>query len=256
MFYELKHSLAADYFQVEGANDMVFPSHMHHCFELLTLREGEMNVDVDERTYTLKAGDALMIFPNQIHSLHCTEHSRHVLILFSPKLVSAYTRKIAAKKPTDNHFRPDIFYMDKLEQMLYRQAGILEIKGLLYDFCAAFDRDAVYKEADSSSLTLISNIFRFIELNYAGDCTLSDLVKYTGYDYAYLSKYFKKTVGISFNDYVNQYRISQACYLLQNGDMTVLEISNECGFNSLRSMNRNFKEQMGIPPAEYRRNYR
>ncbi|MBQ7923592.1 MAG: helix-turn-helix domain-containing protein [Clostridia bacterium] len=256
MFYELKHSLAADYFQVESATNMVFPSHMHHCFELLTLREGEMQVDVDDRRYTLHPGDTLMIFPNQIHSLHCVEHSRHVLILFSPKLVSAYTKKIAAKKPEDNFFAPDPFYLDKLEQLLYRQAGILEIKGLLYDFCAAFDTDAVYKEADTSSLTLICNIFRFIEQNYTGNCTLSDLVKYTGYDYAYLSRYFKKNVGISFNDYVNQYRISQACYLLQNGEMTVLEVSNECGFNSLRSMNRNFKEQMGIPPAEYRRKFR
>ncbi len=256
MFYELKHSLAADYFRVETANDMVFPSHMHHCFELLTVREGEMNVDVDDRQYALQAGDTLMIFPNQIHSLHCQEHSRHVLILFSPKLVSAYTRKIAAKRPTDNHFSPAPFYLDKLEEMLYRQPGILEIKGLLYDFCAAFDTDAEYREAASSTLTLISNIFRFIELHYDGNCTLSDLVKYTGYDYAYLSKYFKKTVGISFNDYVNQYRISQACYLLQNSEMTVLEISNECGFNSLRSMNRNFKEQMGTPPAEYRRSFR
>ena len=44
--------------------------------------------------------------------------------------------------------------------------------------------------------------------------------------------------------------------MLQNNEMTVLEISNECGFNSLRSLNRNFKEQLGIPPAEYRKQLR
>ena len=103
---------------------------------------------------------------------------------------------------------------------------------------------------------LLYKIFKFIELNYNKDCSLSTLSKNTGYDYAYLSRYFKKIVGISYNDYVNQYRISRACYLLQNCEMTILEISNECGVNSLRSLNRYFKEQLGIPPAEYRKQLR
>lgn len=60
----------------------------------------------------------------------------------------------------------------------------------------------------------------FIENNYNKNCTLANLAKYTGYDYAYLSRYFRKAVGISYNDYVNQYRISKACYLLQNSEMT------------------------------------
>ena len=100
---------------------------------------------------------------------------------------------------------------------------------------------------------LLYDIFKFIENNYNKNCTLANLAKYTGYDYAYLSRYFRKAVGISYNDYVNQYRISKACYLLQNSEMTVLEISNECGFNSLRSLNRHFKEQLGMPPSDYRK---
>ena len=133
---------------------------------------------------------------------------------------------------------------------------MFEIKGLLYSLCGCFDLTATYREANAGSNMLLYNIFKFIELNYNKNCTLTDLSKNTGYDYAYLSRYFKKIVGLSYNDYVNQYRISKACYLLQNYEMTILEISNECGFNSLRSLNRNFKEQLGIPPAEYRKQMR
>ncbi|MGN1409781.1 MAG: helix-turn-helix domain-containing protein [Eubacteriales bacterium] len=255
MFYEFKHSLSADYFSIETGVDFEYPAHLHHCFELLCVTEGEMHVEVDELKYDLREGDALMIFSNQIHSMKTSEHSKHILCLFSPKLISAYSEMTASAVPVDNYFRPDRFYIDKLSTFSKKTSNI-ELKGLLYSLCGEFDAGATYREANAGSNILLFNIFKFIEQNYNKNCALTNLAKSTGYDYAYLSRYFKKSVGISYNDYVNQYRISKACYLLQNNEMTVLEISNECGFNSLRSLNRNFKEQLGMPPAEYRKQLR
>ena len=212
-----------------------------------------MQVEVDSMTYLLHAGDALLIFPNQVHSMKTIGYDRHILMLFSPKLVTAYTKKIESKKPVDNLFHPAPFYLDRLEQQHLTPVTLLEIKGILYSLCASFDLTAAYCDTDPASLTLLYTIFKFIEQNYTSDCSLTDLARHTGYDYAYLSHYFKKIIGISYHDYVTQYRISQACYLLQNTEMTVLAISDECGFHSLRSLNRNFKEELGITPTEYRR---
>ena len=255
MFYELRHPLSADYFMHSSGADFSFQSHLHHCFELVWVTAGEMHTDVDDRSYDLRAGDALLIFPNQIHAMQTPEHSEHTLCLFSPKLVSAFTEKTASRVPSDNLFRPDPFYLEAVKAFPERPP-LIPLKGFLYTVCGCFDEGATYREAAVRSNTLLYTIFRFIEENYSHGCTLYDLSKHTGYDYAYLSRYFKKSVGISYNDYVNQYRISEACYLLQNSEMTVLEISDECGFNSLRSLNRHFKEQLSIPPAEYRRQYR
>ncbi len=252
MFYELQHSLAADYFRIEKDRNFSYPAHMHHCYELLCLLEGSMTAIVDGREYSLKPGGALMIFSNQVHSMKTADSSRHVLCLFSPKLISAYSSKTTSTVPKDNYFEPEEFYVKKLDS-LDGSEDVLEIKGLLYSFCASFDKNASYKSNESASDVLLYRIFKFIEESYGKNCSLSDLSRHTGYEYTYLSRYFKQMVGISFNDYVNEYRISKACYLLQNGNMTVLEISNECGFNSLRTLNRNFKEQIGISPAEYRR---
>ncbi len=252
MFYELQHSLAADYFRIERDVNFSYPAHMHHCYELLCLLEGAMTVIVDGREYNLKPGGALLIFSNQVHSMKTADYSRHILCLFSPKLISAYSSKTTSSVPVDNYFEPDEFYVKRLDSF-GEDASVIEIKGLLYSFCGLFDKNAAYRSSESSSEVLLYRIFKFIEDNYGKNCSLSDLSKHTGYEYTYLSRYFKQMVGISFNDYVNEYRISKVCYLLQNGDMTVLEISNECGFNSLRTLNRNFKEQIGIPPAEYRR---
>ena len=145
----------------------------------------------------------------------------------------------------------DPYYARKLECM-NDSAGIIEVKGLLYSVCADFDSSAEYRDVASGHHQLLYVIFRFIENNYMNDCTLAALAKYTTYDYAYLSRYFKNATGLAYNDYVTQYRISHACYLLQSTEKTILDVSVESGFNSLRSMNRNFKNQLGVPPAKYR----
>lgn len=255
MFYEFKHSLSADYFLVEKGENFDYPAHMHHCFEFLCVIDGEMCVEVDDLQYTLGAGDALLIFPNQIHSMRTPTESRHILCLFSPKLVNAYTEKTSSQIPVDNLFQPDKFYIDKLDSFTEKR-GIFETKGLLYSLCGCFDEHAVLRESAVGSNMLLYDIFKFIEQNFKSECTLAALARSTGYDYSYLSRYFRQTVGISYSEYVIQYKISRACYLLQSSEATILDISSDCGFNSLRSFNRNFRLQLGIPPAEYRRRFR
>lgn len=255
MFYEFKHSLSADYFLVEKGQNFDYPAHMHHCFEFVCVTAGEMYVEVDDLQYTLGEGDSLLIFPNQIHSMRTLVSSSHILCLFSPKLVNSYTEKTSAQIPVDNLFRPDSFYINKLSEFT-DEHGIFETKGLLYSLCGSFDAHAVYRASAVGSNILLYDIFKFIEHNFNGECTLAALARSTGYDYSYLSRYFRQTVGISYSEYVTQYKISRACYLLQNSESTILDISSDCGFNSLRSFNRNFRLQLGIPPAEYRRRFR
>ena len=55
-----------------------------------------------------------MVFPNQIHSLKTSLHSKNVLCIFSPELVSAYSSGVAGLLPEDNSFRPESFYVEKL----------------------------------------------------------------------------------------------------------------------------------------------
>ena len=92
------------------------------------------------------------------------------------------------------------------------------------------------------------------EENFNKNCSLKDLSTALGYDYAYLSRYFKKITGISYNDYLNSFRLNSACYLLQNSNLSVIECAEECGYKSLRTFNRNFKEYYGQSPSNYRKN--
>ena len=253
MFYEHIHLGSVDYLKLERNRNFSFPPHLHRCFEIIVLLSGEMTVTVDEKPFRLTRGDAMLICPNQIHTLESTQ-SEHVLCIFSPDLVAAYTTKLDGRIPVDNRFRPDPYLVEALQEL--EQASSVEKKGTLYSLCGQFHKNAVYQNKPSDTQSLLHRIFSFVETHYGEDCSLAELARSTGYDYAYLSRVFKRIVGISFNSYVNHYRLSHACYLMENTTQPVIQCAYESGYASLRSFNRNFKEQFGCTPAQYRKNKR
>ena len=251
MFYQFQHFGMSEYVTKEYGENFNFPGHLHQAFEFVTVLSGEMEITVDSKSYLLHSNESLLIFPNQIHSME-SHTSRHMLCIFSPDLVKSYASKIPDKIPFDNKFIPDRFFIDALDK-LSDDASITEKKGLFYCLCAEFDKAAKYDTKKSDDKNLLYRIFKFVETNYNKECSLAELAHETGFSYSYLSRYFRKITGISFNSYVNQYRISNACYLLNNSDCSVLQCALDSGYSSLRSFNRNFKELLAVTPNEYRK---
>ena len=122
----------------------------------------------------------------------------------------------------------------------------------MYSLCAAFDRNAAYTERKQTRDDMLGAIFHFVETEFQNDCSLMRLSKMVGHEYSSLSRYFSKAVGISYNTYVRNYRLSHACYLLTNTENTVLECALDSGYTNARSFNRHFLALYGITPSEYR----
>ncbi len=62
----------------------------------------------------------------------------------------------------------------------------------------------------------------------------------------------------NFNDFLNQYRVQEACeILLDSGraDLTILEIAYHLGYQSLGPFNSAFKRQTGLTPTAYRKSH-
>lgn len=251
MFYQHFESKSEDYFKREEGENFNFPQHLHQCYELIVLTDGEMVVNIDNTSYTLKKYDAVLVFPNQIHSLS-SENSRHILFLFSQKHVQAYTKEHQGYAPQNSLFHLNENLVDDIFT-LNESLSKFEIKGCLYKICGYFHRTASYKSSYTDENNLLTAIFKFVETNFNKDCSLNQLSKATGHEYTYLSRCFKQFTGISYVQYIHMMRLNYAGYLLHNTDSSILECSLECGYNSLRSFNRNFKAYYGITPQDYKK---
>ena len=247
MFYQLEHISSADYFKKLYCENFSFPPHMHNCFEVVISLSGETRLTVEGQTYNLKKGEAVFIFPHQLHSFAYSE-SRNMICIFSPKIVSAYYELNLKHKPKNNKFTLDSALITALNNYECNSQKLFE-KGILYLICNEFDKFATYEENVNKSL--LEKIFLFINVNFKDNCTLTDIAENIGYNASYVSRYFKKCVGISLCNYVNMVRLSNVCYLYENSNDTILNCALNCGFDSLRTFNRNFKNFYKISPREY-----
>lgn len=250
MFYEFRNIGDAEYLRIDTENNMNFPKHIHQSYEIILMTGGDMKVTVDCNEYRLEEGDALFVFPNQVHSLQ-SEHSEHVTFIFSPFLVNSYFSVVKDKVPVCPVFRPSEAVVGALYSLSHG-CSVLQKKGALYLFCADFDKEAEYVPRSCRS-TQFSEIFAFIEDNYTGECSLEDAARQIGMNYSYISRDFKKTVGMCFNEYVNLLRLNKASYLLRNTKLSVTECALESGFRSTHTFNRNFKDRYDMTPYHYRK---
>lgn len=244
MFFEKEHSFNEEEFKVFCGQNFSFISHIHRAFELYMQTGGTSEVVIDKRSYILKSGQAVLIFPFQYHSYKAIENSAHNICIFSPGLVPDYYRN-GKFIPTDNLFEFTWTTQNADNRYLYR--------AIAYDICGQFERDRIYIENNNLLLQdKIVSILLYANKNYKQKCLLCDAAASAGVDYAYISKLFKKIIGISYNQYVNYLRIQESKNLLKSTDKTITELAFGCGFFSLRAFNRKFLEITGTTPTTYR----
>ena len=65
-------------------------------------------------------------------------------------------------------------------------------------------------------------------------------------------RYFKKVTGKTFTKLVNEYRVVHATKLLSESQMSIADVSFECGFNNFSHFNKLFKEFTGKSASKYR----
>ena len=104
-----------------------------------------------------------------------------------------------------------------------------------------------------SSLERINTVLDFLNKNYAQDLSMGDLCGLVGMSESGFSRFFQRTTGNTFTDYLTHLRISKACQLLTHTDQYVNSVCQEVGFRNIAYFNRRFLELKGTTPTEFRR---
>ena len=129
MFYQLHHTASSEYFKREEGENFSYPPHLHQDFELIILLEGKMKVSLNRHEHQLVAGEAILLFPNELHALD-SELSRHVLFIFSEKLIHAFSVKYKDLVPQKRTLRLTPEQLSSL-LMLNADSTIVALKGAL-----------------------------------------------------------------------------------------------------------------------------
>ena len=96
---------------------------------------------------------------------------------------------------------------------------------------------------------------QYIKDNYSNpELSLSETADFIHVSVPYLSKKFKEETGDSFQNYLQRLRLSKAMALLKDEENLIWEIASVCGYSSQHYFSTAFKKELGMSPADYRKN--
>jgi YesN/AraC family two-component response regulator len=98
----------------------------------------------------------------------------------------------------------------------------------------------------------IQQAVRFINDHYRNDIRLDAVAREAGMSPSHFSRIFKKVMDSSYQDYLNNRRITKAKNLLRTSAQSVAEIATSLGFADSTGFGRNFKKLTGQTPSAYR----
>ena len=98
----------------------------------------------------------------------------------------------------------------------------------------------------------IDVIYKHINDNFQQHISLDEISEKVSMSIPAFCRYFKKVTGKTFTKLVNEYRIVHATKLLSESQLSITEISFECGFNNFSHFNKLFKEFTSKSASKYR----
>lgn len=254
------------------------PIHWHNEMELIYIKKGKGTVTLDFDSHYVEAGDIIIVIPGQTHAIsrlnnYTMEYENIIFNIdmltskYSDGVDTAYFAPLLSGKLNFNHIiTKDDSYYSNIAQCINKADALLTygspkgyelaIKGYLYEFFFALfsiaEETDKPKISSNKNLDKIKDVIKYIEENYRKPISIDEIAAVCNFSSSHFMKYFKKVMGTSFIDYLNDYRLSMASRLLLSSADNILDIAADCGYENLSYFNRLFKKKYGVTPSAYR----
>ncbi len=111
----------------------------------------------------------------------------------------------------------------------------------------------VNKCSNNNYSILFSKAINYIKLNFNQEIGLSKISRDLFVHKTNLAKKFKEEVGKTTAEYINEIRIKESKYILQNTTLSIEDIAYCVGYNDKKYFSKVFKSIEKISPSEYRK---
>ncbi|WP_249864620.1 helix-turn-helix transcriptional regulator [Paenibacillus konkukensis] len=144
----------------------------------------------------------------------------------------------------NHHCKEDVFIT------LYSYEFLEDKKTYILKICSVIIDLMQTKPVETSSTTKV--IIEYIDKHFDQPISLNILADRLSMSSSYLSVVIKNHLGIGFVEYISKLRIQKAIKLLDNNQLTIQHIAEQCGYDTVHTFIRQFKKVYQIPPNEYR----
>lgn len=247
--------------------------HWHLECELIRILKGDFCLTLEEKEMMIHSGDIIFVPSGALHGGIPSSCVYECIVFDLDALAKANQagRKLLGKI-FNNSIRIHSYFpnrQDELHTILntlfqtMRQTSAgreLMITGSLYQFFGYIFEHHFYSEPPISSqkknnkrVEQLRAVFDLIDEKYAECLSLEDLSKAAGMNPRYFCRFFQEMTHRTPIDYLNYYRVEQACFKLVTSDDSITEVALSCGFNDVSYFSKTFKKYKGLTPRKYLR---
>lgn len=265
----VEHQKDRDYRVWYNSTKAEYALHKHSDIEIVLCMKSGYRVTIGETVYNITKGDILFIPSSSVHAVQSIgKHAAMFVFLFDLSVVSfLHTGDIG-----NSLLSQPIYLTSDRDSEKYN----LLYSSFFYIITQYFSDGAMSEFAINSALLSIicvlgnnsgqpltpsdrkiegydrfATLLSYIDMHCNENLTLDQISSKAGFSKYHFDRVFKKYTGVTYYEYLSGKRIQSAKDMLQT-NMSVSEIANKTGFNSLTSFSRAFKKVTGCSPSDYR----
>ncbi|MGX7024105.1 helix-turn-helix transcriptional regulator [Vagococcus hydrophili] len=264
----------------ENEGEIIVPPHWHKEIEIIYVTKGSVNIGYNDQIIQVHEGEIFVFGSGESHYFVASPGSiRRVfqfdLSLFRDSLFKDKSHKELAKlfAEAENHSvhwpnevkeKVLVCLHDLIKEMHelkigYEHAMISDLLRLMTIYYRDMPiKPEIYRKANfvdatnnHETLERLNEIFIYIENHYDELITLDEMAEVVGFSPYYFARFFKKNTGQTFMQFLTDYRINQAKYILSHEKIPMIEVAEKSGFNSVKTFHHVFKEQVGMSPLKF-----
>ncbi|QJC51448.1 AraC family transcriptional regulator [Paenibacillus albicereus] len=249
--------------------------HYHRELELLLVLSGSLEVQVEEERFDLAEGDVAIIGANQLHRDRSSSAALDYIVLqfdleqFFDHSTMPYMRFFMET----NHPLSQVNYIfqenslvkneiaqavrDLLDETTVKEIGYELAVGMLVKRILLLllrnDKRKILSDQDDFDRLRLKPVLTFVEQHLTDRIQVEEVCKLANMSYYYFVKYFKKTIGLSFTEYVNYRKIKWAERILLTKDLSISEVGDRIGMPNMAHFYKMFKKYNDCSPKEFQK---
>lgn len=255
-------------------------------FEIIIGINGTAYIQQDNVKYEVNPGKVLLLFPGHLHQGYSPSnagtsfywmhflckgdysilHDKEALVELSPIHTNPNFSKV-----DESLVIPAFFSIENLEKIIILFRQLLHITHSSYytKFAADYLATLIMIELTQQVINNTFNVFdgtdinnkkfisiiEWIRINIQKDMSVKEISERFNFNEDYLTRLFKKYLGVSTLKYINGMRVAKAKELLTQSEESIKAIAYSCGFRDEKYFMKLFKEYENLTPTEFRNAY-
>ena len=268
----LKNSFCRIWYNMWPTN---YDAHWHDALEVIVPVKNGYTVILDDKTYTLHAGDIFLVPQRHIHSIKAPAEGVRITYLFNMEKITGIKTLFYIEPLLMN----PLLISEKSHSSIYEESHELFLKmcnayfdfgelreliilSLLFRFFILLGTENLEKVQQNIQQTegkqgkyynTFEYVFEYINTHFREELPLEKVASVACFSKYHFSRLFKQYTGMNYYEFLTQKRINEAITMLSNTNYSITDIALETGFENLTSFNRSFKKLKGCSPREFKK---